>query len=118
MSDALLFERLDELVDDCAGARGDWDDVLRRAENAARLTAPRRRLRRPSRRVLAWGVAVASLLVIFFATPAFGLLRNWIGRKDVPFTGKTAPFVVKRNFADMSIGSPPGMAPPARCAFH
>lgn len=113
MSDALLFERLDELVDDCAGARGDWDDVLRRAENAARLTAPRRRLRRPSRRVLAWGVAVASLLVIFFATPAFGLLRNWIGRKDVPFTGKTAPFVVKRNFADMSIGSPPGMAPQA-----
>lgn len=109
MSGTLLFERLDELVEDCGGAHGDWDDVLRRVEPAA----PGRGLWLPRGRVLAWALALLALIVIFFATPAFGLLKNWIGRKDVPFTGKTAPFVVKRNFADMSIGSPPGMAPQA-----
>ncbi len=106
MSDTLLFERLDELVEDCSGARGDWDDVLRRAENAAVPAAPGRRLRLPRKSVLAWAVVVASLLVILFATPAFGLLKNWIGRKDVPFAGKTAPPRVQVEFAD-SFGSGP-----------
>ncbi|MGD0273817.1 MAG: hypothetical protein ABSB96_08830 [Gaiellaceae bacterium] len=113
MSETLLFERLDELVEDCSGALGDWDEVLRRAQVAATPAALGRRLRRPSRRVLAWAVVVASLLVILFATPAFGLLRNWIGRMDVPFSGKSAPYEAKRDFADLSIGAPRGMDPQA-----
>ena len=114
MSDTILFERLDELVDDCSGVCGDWDNVLRRVENAARPAAPVRRLRRPSKRVLAWAVVVASLFVILFATPAFGLLKNWIGRKDVSYkNSKPAPFVVKRDFADLAIGAPERWDPQA-----
>ena len=114
MSDTVLFERLDELVDDCGGARGDWDDVRRRAHVAATPAAPGRRMRFPRKRVLAWALALVALVVIFFATPAFGLLKNWIGRKDVFFkSGKTAPFVVKREFAEMSYGSPSAWNPQA-----
>ena len=112
MSNTLLFEKLDQLVDDCAGARGDWDDVLQRALVLEPPAPPRpRRVR--SRRALVWAVAVSSLAVILFATPAFGLLRDWIGRKDVPFTGKTAPLVVKRDFADLSLGMQEGLFPQA-----
>jgi hypothetical protein len=110
MSDTLLYERLDELVDDCRDATCDWDDVLRRAL-AIEPPALSRPHRIRSRRALVW--ALASLLVILFATPAFGLLRDWIGRKDVPFTGKTAPFAVKREFADMSLGHPKSWDPQA-----
>jgi hypothetical protein len=107
MSDILLFERLDQLVDNCAGARGDWNDVLNRSGVAAKLSLPARRPHRfASRRALVWAFGLAFLLVILFATPAFGLLRDWIGRTDVPFSGKTAPFEVKREFADMSLGQP------------
>jgi hypothetical protein len=49
---------------------------------------------------------LAFLLVILFATPAFGLLRDWIGRTDVRFNGKTAPLVIKKEFAYMSLGEP------------
>ncbi len=31
MSSTRLFDALDELVDDCSGEFGDWDEVLRRA---------------------------------------------------------------------------------------
>jgi len=111
MSDTVLFERLDLLVEDCAAARGDWSDVLRRSGVASKPAQSSYRF--ANRRALVWAFVLATLLVILFATPAFGLLRDWIGRKDVPFTGKTAPFEVKREFADMSIGAPSGWAPQA-----
>ena len=112
MSDTLLFERLDQLVDNCAGARGDWVDVLHRSRVAAEPSVSWRRPRRiASRRAVVWAFVLASLLVVLFATPAFGLLRDWIGRKDVAFNGKTAPFVIKREFADMSLGQPKSWDP-------
>jgi hypothetical protein len=117
MSDTLLFEKIDQLVDDCADARGDWDDVLRRSRIAAEPAPAGPRPRRfANRRALVWAFALATLLVILFATPAFGLLRDWIGRKDVPFNGKTAPFVIKREFADQSIGVPKNWDPQAIAA--
>ncbi|MGA9762750.1 MAG: hypothetical protein WBQ14_10025 [Gaiellaceae bacterium] len=109
MSDTVLFERLDQLVDDCAGARGDWNDVLGRSGIAVVPPPPRRRF--ASRRALVFAAVLAFLLVILFATPAFGLLRDWIGRKDVRFNGKTAPFVIKKEFADMSLGQPKSWDP-------
>jgi hypothetical protein len=116
MSDIILFERLDELVEDCSGAVCDWDDVLHRASLAAEPVAPRPRLQRPGRRALVFALVLASLLVILFATPAFGLLRDWIGRKDVSFGGQTAPFETQRNFADLSLGTPPGALDPRAIA--
>ena len=114
MSETILFERLDLLVDDCAGALGDWSDVLRRSGVALESApAPRRPYRFANRRALVWAFVLATLLVILFATPAFGLLRDWIGRKDVPFTGKTAPVIVKRDFDDLSIGMPGYLDPQA-----
>jgi hypothetical protein len=109
MSDTVLFERLDQLVDNCAGARGDWNDVLGRSGIAVAPPPPRRRF--ASRRALVFAAVLAFLLVILFATPAFGLLRDWIGRKDVRFNGKTAPFVIKKEFADMSLGQPESWDP-------
>lgn len=110
MSETLLFERLDQLVEDCSGSSGNWDDVLRRAVIAGESSAlrPLRRLAR--RRVLVPVAAAIALLVILLATPALGLLREWIGRKDVPFSeSKEAPFRVQRDFYDLSIGAPPNM---------
>lgn len=112
MSDILLFEKIDQLVDDCTDAHGNWNDVLRRSGVVLESTpAPRRSYRFANRRALVWAFVLASLLVILFATPAFGLLRDWIGRKDVRFNGKTAPYLVKRDFADQSIGIPKNMNP-------
>lgn len=111
MSDTLLFERIDELVEDCNGAVGNWEDVLRRARIESQ--PPRLHFWLPSRRLLLAAAILISLIVILFVTPAFGLLKNWIGRKNVPFTGKTAPYEVKKEFSDLSIGAPKGMAPQA-----
>jgi hypothetical protein len=123
MSEATLFRALNELVDECSDAHGDWEDVVRRANIGVGPTTAgaevlearwwwRRRWLTPRRLVLA--VLVAVLLATLFATPAFGLLRNLVERIDLPFTGKTAPLVVKRNFDDFfSVGAPPGMDPRA-----
>ena len=104
---------LDELVPDVDDAFGDWTDVLRRAGIVAASEpagAPGRR--RPRRLLL--GLAVIGLvLVVLFATPAFGLLRDLIGRTNVPFTGKKAPYHVRRDFFDMSLSAPAGMNPQA-----
>jgi hypothetical protein len=80
---------------------GDWDDVLQRA-------GIRRR-----RRVVGAAAVVAALLGILFATPAFGVLLDLIGRTTVPFSGKPAPTRVQRNFFDMSLSAPRGMGPHA-----
>jgi hypothetical protein len=85
-------------------AFGDWQDVLQRAGITKHALPPRK--------VLAAATA-AVLLVVLFATPAFGVLLDLIGRTNVPFTGKAAPTRVQRTFFDMSVASPPGMGPHA-----
>jgi hypothetical protein len=80
---------------------GDWDDVLRRAGITRR------------RKVVVTAAVAAGLLAILFATPAFGLLLDLIGRTNVPFTGAKAPTRVQRSFFDMSVGAPRGMGPHA-----
>ena len=106
MSDTLLFERIDELVEDCNGAVGNWEDVLRRARVRIGPAVLRRRLRLPNRRVLVLVASITLLLVILFATPAFGILSDWVGRRDFLFRGKTAPLETKVYFADLSLGQP------------
>jgi hypothetical protein len=80
---------------------GDWDDVLQRAGIRKR------------RRAVGAAAVVAALLGILFATPAFGVLLDLIGRTTVPFSGKPAPTRVQRNFFDMSLSAPRGMGPHA-----
>jgi hypothetical protein len=111
-----LATAIDELVPVPDDAFGDWEDVLRRAEIArtqpavSERLASRRRLPRRRRLVAA---ALLALLVIFFASPAFGLLLDLIGRKDVAFDGKPAPVEIKRDFYDFSVGAPRGLSPEA-----
>lgn len=83
---------------------GEWDDVLQRAGIVKRAQPPRKIL---------VAAAVAVLLVVLFATPAFGVLLDLIGRTTVPFTGAKAPTRVQRNFFDMSVSAPRGMGPHA-----
>jgi hypothetical protein len=81
---------------------GDWDDVLQRA-----------RIKKHRKAVVTAAMA-AVLLAILFATPAFGLLLDLIGRTNVSFSGsKAAPTRVQRNFFDMSLAEPKGMGPRA-----
>jgi hypothetical protein len=123
VNDAALFEALDDLVPADRGAFGDWDEVLARASISVRAspvrarpaTLPRRRLV-TRRRLLAVALVVAALVALF-ATPAFGirqLLLDIVGRKNVPFSkSASAPYEVKREFFDLSLGAPPRMAPGA-----
>jgi hypothetical protein len=100
---------LDQLLDAYAPPGGrddlDWPDVLRRAGEGDR--SPRGR---PSRRVVLVSVVLAALLLFVLATPAFGLrqaLLDLVGREDVDFEeSPDAPLVMKRRFADLSIGGP------------
>jgi hypothetical protein len=88
---------------------GDWEDVLARASVRERRAevmpkAPRRR------RLLVVAAAVAVLVAI--AAPALAYLFGWIGRTDVSFQrSRSAPNVIKKQFADLGIGSPPRFAP-------
>jgi hypothetical protein len=86
---------------------GDWDDVLQRAGIVKRSAPPRK---------VVVAAAVGVLLVVLFATPAFGVLLDLIGRTDVPFAGKAAPTRVQRSFFDMTVGAPRGMGPQAIAA--
>jgi hypothetical protein len=60
-------------------------------------------------------VAVAVVLAAAIATPAFGLrdeLLHLFGRGDITFADSPpAASVIKREFADMSLGAPKGMDP-------
>ncbi len=91
---------LDQLVPE-PDAFGDWDDVLQRAG-----------IKR-HRKVVVSAAIAAVLLAILFATPAFGVLLDLIGRTTVPFTGAKAPTRVQRSFFDMTVGAPRGMGPQA-----
>lgn len=120
MSDELLFGAISELVPPPTGVFGDWNDVLRRAGIETRLQAPVRvvspRRRRVTRRHVVAALLAVALLAALVATPAFGIRRfllGLVGRTDVPFTGKTAPYEVRREFFDLSLGAPPRMAPQA-----
>jgi hypothetical protein len=112
---------LDELVPAVEHEEPAWEDVLLRAEaraatadgNGRSVLASRRRAWPIRRRWLAFALAVAAIAVLF-ATPAFGLLLDLVGRTNVPFLKSgTAPLEVKRSFFDLSLGAPPGMAPDA-----
>jgi hypothetical protein len=100
--------RLDLLVPEAEDAFGDWEDVLRRAGISRRRT--------PRRSVLT-AAGVGALLVVLFASPAFGILLDLIGRTNVPFHGAAkAPTRVQRTFFDMSVAAPRGMGPQAIAA--
>jgi hypothetical protein len=109
----IVTQTLDELVPEQLDAFGDWDDVLRRAHVTVATPGPVRPRRRSWTRRRVVLAALVAVIVALFATPAFGLLRDWIGRTDVPFTGKAAPHEVQRNFFDMSLQAPPNMSPGA-----
>lgn len=119
MNETVVSAALDELVPEPSNAFGDWQDVLRRAgirTPVGGVTVPTARRRRPGPRS-AFALAVLVVLaVVLFTTPAFGILRDLIGRTDLPFTGKQAPYEVRRDFYDMSIAAPPGMDPQAIAA--
>jgi hypothetical protein len=120
VTDQLLVGAIAELVPPPTGAFGDWNDVLRRAGIETRLAAPGRivppRHRRVARRHVVVGLLVVAVLCALLATPAFGIrgfLLGLVGRTDVSFTGKKAPYEVRREFFDLSLGAPPQMAPQA-----
>ena len=125
MSDGRLFDAIDELTPPELREFGDWDDVLRRAgivvgppvRREAPHAASLRRKLLTRRRLLAVALVVAALGALL-ATPAFGirqLLLDLVGRTNVRFSsGKSAPFEVKRQFFDLSLGAPPRMAPRRR----
>jgi hypothetical protein len=113
-----LRDRLDELVDRCDSAHGDWQDVLRRAAvSPAATAAPPTPSSRRHRLALALAVLLA-LAIGLLATPAFGLreaMLDLIGREDVAFEeGERAPLVVRRQFEDLALGVPPQMDPQAQ----
>ena len=87
---------------------GSWEEIVRRADSQP--TTARRSHLRPSRRKLLLALA-ALILVVLFATPAFGLQQlvlDLIGRKNVSFQkAPAAPNRIKKQFADLGIGSPP-----------
>jgi hypothetical protein len=122
MSEQLLFDALDELVPSFDSERGHWESVLEDAaveHRPSEEVAPRSRRRLLSRRRGLVGAVLLALVTALLATPAFGLrdlLLSLIGRSTVPFTGKTAPLGVKRDFADLALGLPPSMGPRAIAA--
>lgn len=107
MNDRSVSEALDAYAPEEVPTDVDWDDVLRRAQQAQ----PRRSRRKRTLALAAAGV----VLLVLLATPAFGLrqaLLDLVGREDVSFEqSEPAPPVVKRQFADLAIGAPPTMNP-------
>lgn len=111
---------LELLVPPFANNPGDWDEIVRRANEAVASALPvsarpARRPRRVPRRLI---IAAVTMLVLaaLVVTPAFGLrslIAGLFDRTDVPFTGASAPLEVKRDFYDLSLGAPPSMAPQA-----
>ena len=107
----LLELALDDLVPSFADEVPDWADVIRRSQ-------VRRDWRRHPRRTVA--LAVALVLVVVLATPAFGVqgyVLQLLGRKNVSFgSSPPAPNVVKKEFLDMPIGAPQQWNTPLQAA--
>jgi hypothetical protein len=102
---------LDRLVDDAAGAHGDWNDVLTRAGVKLSIQDHHERTpgRRPRRRPLlpAFVLLIAAAAVaLLIAVPALGLPQKIVGL----FTsGELAPPRTERLFAELDRGAPPGL---------
>jgi hypothetical protein len=120
MSERALTLALDDLVDACLDASGDWDDVLARAgigiapSKKTRGTTVRWPGRRSRRLTLA--LAAAALGVLVFLATGFGrdALVSLLGRIDINFgASKPAPALVRRDFASLTFGAPPSMDPQA-----
>ena len=85
---------LDELVPERGGEFGDWDEVLERAG-----------VRRTRRAAVATVVVLAAI-----AVPAL-VVAAVLSRTDVIFShSKPAPNIVKKQFADLTLGAPPRFA--------
>lgn len=118
--EAVIVDELAALAPFDRTATADWDDVLARAGTggAATIGFAAAGLSGRRRRFLLIAVPVAAVLAVLIATPAFGV-RSFIldvigGRTTVPFTSAhQAPTVVRRRFADLGLGAPPGLAPQA-----
>jgi hypothetical protein len=107
-----VTEALDLLVEPFE-RRGDWEQVLRRAQEP--IGKPRQRRLRSRR--LAVVVAVLIALLVLLATPAFGVQRyllDLLDRHNVPFAhSRSAPNEIKKQFADLALGAPTQFAPRA-----
>jgi hypothetical protein len=123
VSERELILAFDELVGPCLDAEPDWDDVIHRSSTADGLetatdgraveTRRRARFRLSRMRVLVTALILGGL--VFIAT-GFGrdALISLLGRIDIDFgRGKPAPALVRRQFAALSFGLPPQMAPQA-----
>jgi hypothetical protein len=105
---------LDLLVPPFEADTGNWDEIIRRADSAPQPSAsellPSGPHRFRGRRGFLLAAAVV-LLIVLFATPAFGLqhlVLDLIGRKNVTFSkAAPAPNEIKKQFADLGIGAPP-----------
>jgi hypothetical protein len=116
MSD-LLERALDELVPSFAGEEPDWTDVVTRSRPIRRAGSSPVWRRHPRRTV---AVALALLLLVLLATPAFGVqgyVLHLLGRKNVSFSSSPpAPNVVKKQFLDLPLGAPAQWSTPVRAA--
>jgi hypothetical protein len=109
----LLELALDDLVPSFAQDPPDWSDVLARSARKARRRRTGLDLQRHPRRAVA--IAVALLLIVLLATPAFGVqgyVLHLLGRTDVSFgNSPSAPNVVKKQFLDLPLGAPLPFSP-------
>lgn len=114
----LLELALNDLVPSFANETPDWTDVVGRSRRPHRASRVKRDWQRHPRRAVA--LAFALLLIVLLATPAFGVqgyVLHLLGRKNVSFPNSpAAPNVVKKQFFDLPLGAPPGMAPQVKAA--
>jgi hypothetical protein len=124
--DPRVAEVLERAAPSLENAHGNWNAVLElagvratdRIEAVAPVIppAPRRRLVARRRSVIVAVLALCGLLIVLFATPAFGL-RDLIvdfigGRTSVSFVkSEPAPAAIKKRFLDLFTEAPPGMSP-------
>jgi hypothetical protein len=98
----LIRDDLETLAPLPPSLRPDWDDVLARVEvRPGTAPVPQRRPKR------FWLIVAVVVLACAVAAPALALLFGLIGRTDVPFVGHRAPFVIKRDFYNLSLIGPP-----------
>ena len=116
--ETLIIDELEALSPLDERVAADWQDVLARVGEAPQTVSRRGGWSRRHRRLTFVLAGALLLIAVVLATPAFGL-RSFIldvigGRTTVPFRGASpAPTIVRREFADLGLGAPPGMAPQA-----
>jgi hypothetical protein len=97
----MIERELDEIIPRTL-SKPDWVDVLRRSQLGDTL----RLQRRPSAKRLVL-YALAAVLVVYLAAPAFGLSPPFLDF----FSSKPAPKRVVRSFEVLNVGAPRGMSP-------